>query len=113
MTQVLDLRNFSEELPTPFENDNEAVLWCKGDSRLLRMPLASVVGTRDVSEEGVRRTKKLTTVLVNEGFCIVSGLAKGVDRVAHETALNMNGYTIAVMGTPIDQCYPAEHQALK
>jgi DNA processing protein len=111
MTQLVDLRDFSENLERAEERQD--LLWCDGDSRLLRMPLASVVGTRDISPEGERRTRKLTGILVNEGFCVVSGLAKGVDRVAHETALNMNGHTIAVMGTPINQCYPLEHQELK
>jgi DNA processing protein len=55
----------------------------------------------------------LTKILAAEGFCIVSGLAKGVDTIAHESALEFGAPTIAVMGTPIDQCYPSENKSLK
>ena len=113
MSQVLDLRHFTgrfAQIPRQAEHE---VLWYDGNLKLLELPLASVVGTREVSPEGIVRTKRLTALLVQEGFCIVSGLAKGVDRVAHETALEMNGYTIAVMGTSINDCYPKEHRALK
>jgi DNA processing protein len=113
MTQIVDLRDLPGTPRGISENAQREELWCDGNLELLTMPLASIVGTRDVSPEGVRRTRKLAAVLVSEGFCIVSGLAKGVDRVAHETALSMNGHTIAVMGTAIDECYPIEHQELK
>lgn len=90
-----------------------ANLWLLGNRELMALPLAAVVGTRDVSTEGIARTKKLTALLVREGFCVVSGLAQGVDTVAHRTALEAGGRTIAVMGTPIDDCYPRENAALK
>lgn len=112
MSQVLDLRQFHRL--SDFQNQTpENTLWYQGDLELLNQPLASVVGTREITSEGALRAKRLTSLLVSHGFCIVSGLAKGVDRVAHETALEMNGKTIAVMGTPIDQCYPREHVQLK
>ena len=88
-------------------------LWLLGNADLLSGPLAAVVGTRQITEEGAARTKKLTALLVREGFCVVSGLAEGVDAVAHRTALDNDGLTIAVMGTPIEECYPREHSDLK
>jgi len=113
MTQLVDLRDLGADLRRGSENAAPEELWCEGNLQLLSGRLASIVGTRDISPEGVQRTRKLTTILVKEGFCVVSGLAKGVDRVAHETALSLDGSTIAVMGTPIDECYPAEHRELK
>jgi DNA processing protein len=91
----------------------DQTLWFEGNPRLLSEPLASVVGTREPSREGVLRTKRLTTLLVQNGFCVVSGLAQGIDGVAHQTALDLGGLTIAVMGTSIEQCYPKEHLELK
>lgn len=88
-------------------------LWYVGDPDLLRCPCVSVIGTRDISPAGAQRTKRLVAILVNQGYCIVSGLAEGVDSIAHSTALDLGGKTIAVMGTPIDKCYPAENKTLK
>lgn len=90
-----------------------ALLWYFGNLQLLNSPMVSVVGSRDVSKEGAARTRKLTRLLVSKGICVVSGLAEGVDAEAHNIALDNGGMTIAVMGTPIDECYPASHVALK
>jgi DNA processing protein len=73
----------------------------------------AVVGAREVSEDGIRRTKKLVKLLVEAGYTIVSGLARGVDTAAHETAINEKGKTIAVIGTPITEYYPPENQVLQ
>jgi DNA processing protein len=88
-------------------------LWYLGDVQLLKLPMVSVVGTRKVSKEGVARTRRITKTLVAQGFCVVSGLAEGVDAAAHTTALKEHGATVAVMGTPIDECYPVAHLQLK
>jgi DNA processing protein len=73
----------------------------------------AIVGSRKVSDEGIRRTKRLVKLLVRDGFTIVSGLAKGVDTAAHTTAIECGGNTIAVIGTPITECYPPENQSLQ
>lgn len=75
--------------------------------------LVAVVGTRNPSEEGVKRTRKLVQLLVKDNFGIVSGLAKGVDTVAHETAIKADGFTIAVIGTPLNSTYPQENVDLQ
>lgn len=72
-----------------------------------------VVGTRTMSEYGRYMSETFVRRLVEEGWCIVSGLARGVDRVAHETALKYHGLTLAVLGHGVDLCYPPEHLALK
>lgn len=73
----------------------------------------AVVGSRNVSEEGIRRTRKLVKLLVQDGYTIVSGLAKGVDTAAHTTAIENGGNTIAVIGTPITEYYPPENKDLQ
>ena len=73
----------------------------------------AIVGTREPSEEGVRRTRKLVGLLVQDGCTIVSGLAKGVDTAAQEAAIAHSGDTIAVLGTPLDHVYPSENAALQ
>ena len=73
----------------------------------------AVVGTREISDDGVRRTRKLVRQLVQAGYTIVSGLARGVDTIAHQTAIEAGGQTIAVIGTPITECYPKENRDLQ
>lgn len=73
----------------------------------------AVVGAREVSEDGIRRTRKLVRLLVQAGYTIVSGLARGVDTVAHQTAIEAGGKTIAVIGTPITEYYPRENRELQ
>ena len=90
------------------------VLYYRGDWSLADNPRAvAVVGTRNPSEDGIRRAKKLVRHLVEDGVVIVSGLAKGIDSVAHQTALEAGGKTIAVIGTPISEVYPKENAALQ
>ena len=73
----------------------------------------AVVGTRKPSPEGLSRTRRLVRELVADGFTVVSGLATGVDRAAHETAIERNGRTIAVIGTPLSHVYPKTHAKLQ
>lgn len=90
------------------------LLYYSGEATLLRAEKrVSVVGSRSVSTEGARRTRVLVTRLVELEIVIVSGLAKGVDSIAHETAIAQGGKTIAVLGTPLDQFYPKENRALQ
>lgn len=75
-------------------------------------PAVGIVGTRNPTEYGRRWTKKLTQALVNHGFSIVSGMAAGIDTVAHRSCLEANGRTIAVLGTGVDVVYPYSNQLL-
>ena len=75
-------------------------------------PMVGIVGTRNPSEYGKRWTKKLTQALVSHGFGIVSGMAAGIDAIAHHTCLSNKGRTIAVLGTGVDQIYPASNRNL-
>ena len=75
-------------------------------------PMVGIVGTRNPSEYGKRWTKKITEALVSHGFGIVSGMAAGIDTVAHDTCLRANGRTIAVLGTGVDRVYPYSNRNL-
>lgn len=72
----------------------------------------AVVGSRTMTAYGREVTKKFTRALVEKGFVIVSGLARGVDRVVHETVLAAGGRTVAVCGTGLETVYPPEHWSL-
>ncbi len=90
------------------------LLYYMGDWSLADVPRAvAVVGTRNPTDEGIRRAQKLVRRLVGDGVVIVSGLARGIDTVAHTTALEAGGQTIAVIGTPISEVYPKENAALQ
>lgn len=89
-------------------------LYCVGDLDLLRSGRrVSVVGSRAVSPEGRTRAATLTLALVERNVTIVSGLAKGVDAVAHHSAIKAGGRTVAVLGNPVTTYYPAENRALQ
>ncbi|MFN8575093.1 MAG: DNA-processing protein DprA [Gemmatimonadaceae bacterium] len=91
-----------------------STLYVAGHAEWLREhPKVSVVGSREASADGLRRTSKLVTDLVTHGVIVVSGLAHGVDAMAHRTAMGTGGRTLAVLGTPLSQSYPAANRALQ
>ena len=73
----------------------------------------AVVGTRKPSPDGLSRTRQLVRHLVADDFTVVSGLAAGIDTMAHKTAMEENGRTIAVIGTPLSHSYPRENSTLQ
>lgn len=80
--------------------------------KLVERKIIAVVGTRKVTSYGREVTEQLTRGLVENGFTIVSGMALGVDGVAHGTTLNCGGKTIAVLGAGVEVIYPREHTGL-
>ena len=89
------------------------MLYFRGDWSLTEQEkLIAVVGSRKVSEDGAKRTRKLVNQLVEAGYTIVSGLAEGVDTAAHTAAIDAGGKTIAVTGTPITEVYPKFNEPL-
>jgi DNA processing protein len=89
-------------------------LWTEGDVGLLeRHPRVAVVGTRHPSPEGARRTRRLVKDLVKAHAIVVSGLAEGIDTLAHEGTLALSGHTIAVLGTPLDDVFPKANAHLQ
>lgn len=86
----------------------------RGSLELAHSPKSiAVVGTRNPSEEGKKRAKRLVKLLVQHDFTIFSGLAKGIDTIAHETAIEYGGRTAAVVGTPVTEAYPKENKYLQ
>jgi DNA processing protein len=91
-----------------------ALLWAAGHLDLLKRPAkVAIVGSRKASKDGLRRAVRLARFLATEGAVVVSGLAEGIDTAAHEGAIQAGGSTIAVLGTPLDQVYPARNAGLQ
>ncbi|MBU0670644.1 MAG: DNA-processing protein DprA [Patescibacteria group bacterium] len=90
------------------------LLYCRGNMDLLNRLSVAVVGSRKISEYGIQSTKLICRPLARAGVVIVSGLALGVDGLSHETALELNGPTIAVLGSGINDfvIYPYQNRSL-
>jgi DNA processing protein len=88
------------------------VLYVKGELREEDAWAVAVVGTRRASTYGREVTRRLAGALARNGITVVSGLARGIDGVAHRAALEAGGRTVAVFGCGIDRIYPAEHRKL-
>ncbi|MGA7936713.1 MAG: DNA-processing protein DprA [Kovacikia sp.] len=76
------------------------------------VPMVAIVGTRSPSDYGKRWTRRITTALAQNGFTIVSGLAEGIDTEAHRSCLDMEGRTLAVVGTGVDMVYPWSNRGI-
>lgn len=92
-----------------------AQFWAAGDADLLNswQQRVSVIGSRKAGDRALGDAGAISAELASRGLIVVSGLAKGIDRAAHTAAMASGGRTIAVIGTPIDKCYPAEHKRLQ
>lgn len=99
------------ELPDP-----PPILYYRGTALASELagtaPLVAIVGTRSPSDYGRLYTQRLTKVLVQNGYTIVSGLAEGIDTVAHRSCVETQGRTIAVLGCGVDIVYPWSNRGL-
>ena len=95
------------EIPDP-----PLVLYVRGDTTLLSRVCAGVVGTRRATVYGMETSKRFGYGLAMAGYCVVSGLARGIDHEAHEGALQAKGATVAVIGAALDKLYPPENEPL-
>lgn len=102
------------DYPPPLLNtaDPPLLLYLDGRRELLGRRCVAVVGSRRPSVEGDETARHFAAGLGRAGFCVVSGLALGIDGAAHDGALNTEGGTIAVLGNGVDRVYPLEHEAL-
>ncbi|HBI34165.1 MAG TPA: DNA-protecting protein DprA [Candidatus Moranbacteria bacterium] len=82
--------------------DNPYVIYMKGDLKCLDLPLVAIVGSRKLTEYGNDVARGFARDLADSGICVVSGLAFGVDAMAHTGALEVKGRTIAVLGNSLD-----------
>lgn len=88
------------------------LLYVHGNPSLLNDPQVAIVGSRNPTQGGQNNTYEFSKHLASTGLCITSGLALGVDGLAHKGALDVDGITIAVIATGIDRVYPARHREL-
>jgi DNA processing protein len=95
------------EIPDP-----PPLLYVKGNAAYLNHPAIAVVGSRNATPQGLKNAEAFAQALSEAGWCVVSGLALGVDGASHRGALRGPGSTIAVVGTGLDIVYPARHREL-
>jgi len=105
--QMPEYPSYLKETPTP-----PPLLYMSGELRDVDRFSVAVVGTRRLTSYGRQVTKDLVTGLVHNGVTVVSGLARGIDAVAHKTAVDLDGRTIAVLGSGLDCIYPSENRML-
>ncbi|NOY58734.1 MAG: DNA-protecting protein DprA [Calditrichaeota bacterium] len=103
-------KNYPELLKKIF--DPPVLLFVRGQIESLQIPGLAVVGTRNPSAYGKVITEKLSREIASQGVVITSGLARGVDTIAHRSAVACGGKTVAVLGTGIDVFYPFENKEL-
>ncbi|HEX5838251.1 MAG TPA: DNA-processing protein DprA [Anaerolineales bacterium] len=88
------------------------VLYIRGEYLPDDLFAVAIVGTRRVTPYGRQITEELSSYLAGHGITVISGLARGVDAIAHQTALKAGGRTISVLGSGVDKIYPPEHRQL-
>lgn len=94
--------------------DPPLLLYVQGEPRALQRPALAIVGSRSATPQGLANARAFARELAAQGWCIVSGLALGIDAAAHEGALDAasGAGTVAVVGTGLDRVFPARHRAL-
>ena len=95
------------EIPNP-----PTLLYAIGHLHWLNFPSIAMVGSRSSTPQGEKNATDFAFSLCNQGLCVVSGMALGIDGAAHLGAIKANGATIAVVGTGLDIVYPAKHRDL-
>ena len=105
---------FDDSYPFLLRQINTAppVLFVKGSVESLSLPQIAIVGSRDYSHYGEYWAGTFTAELVKNGLAVTSGLAIGIDGFCHQRAVAENGVTIAVLGSGLNQVYPARHKKL-
>ncbi|MCH1496240.1 MAG: DNA-processing protein DprA [Rubripirellula sp.] len=92
--------------------DAPLVLFHQGIQDIETSPAVAIVGTRNPTPYGCKQAKRLSEQLSEAGIVIVSGLARGIDSVAHQACLDSDGLTVAVLGSGLGQIYPPENREL-
>jgi DNA processing protein len=92
--------------------DPPVMLYVRGDPQVLNLPSLSIVGTRRPTLYGTQMAQRLGRDLAARGLVIVSGMARGIDAIGHQGAMDAHGRAIGVLGTGIDVCYPKENKKL-
>lgn len=105
---------FENEYPERLKNiyDKPVLLYAVGNTELLKRNSVAIVGSRNCSEYGKSISRKIAYDLAKQNICVISGLAKGIDKYSHIGALDATGKTIAVIGSGLDNIYPYENKNL-
>ncbi len=108
------LTYFDEKYPQKLRNIAQAprMVFYKGNLDILNTLSMAIIGTRKPSNYGIWATKKFSRELSLKGFCVISGMASGIDKYAHEGALESDGKTICVLGSSISKPYPKTNTKL-
>ncbi|MCZ2126442.1 MAG: DNA-processing protein DprA [Anaerolineales bacterium] len=103
-----------EEYPTRLKEIDQPppVIYIRGDYAADDLFAVAIVGTRKVTAYGRQMAEEVASFLAASGITVVSGLARGVDAIAHQSALKAGGRTIAILGSGVDKIYPPEHRGL-
>lgn len=104
--QLKQIKNENGEPNFPF------LLYYKGDINALQQPCLAIVGTRQPTTHAEKAARYLAEQFVQEGLCIVSGLALGCDTFSHQGALRVGGHTIAFLAHGLDTIFPPSNQKL-
>lgn len=107
---TFDNKLYSKELKRIY--DYPIIVYAKGNLELLNRKSIAIVGCRNCSEYGKIIAQKFGYLLARKNFCIVSGMAKGIDSYAHKGALATKGNTIAVLGSGVNYIYPEENKKI-
>jgi len=92
--------------------DAPIALFVAGNPEVLDLPQIAIIGSRNPSASGKHTARAFARALAEPGLVITSGLAMGIDEMGHRGALDVDGITLAVTATGLDQVYPARHMAL-
>jgi DNA processing protein len=110
MSETIKIKRQSKEYPKKLAHIHNPpeVLYCRGNIKLLNSECVAIVGTRKLTSYGKEAAHNISRQLAENGFTVVSGLAMGIDAVAHNASLDANGYTIAVLGSGVtdETIYP-------
>jgi DNA processing protein len=92
--------------------DAPVLLYVRGDAQVLNLPSISIVGTRRPTLYGTQMADRMGREIAARGVVVVSGMARGIDALAHKGAMTVNGRAVGVLGTGINVCYPKENKKL-
>lgn len=111
LNKIKQLNFFDEKYPENLKNiyDPPITLFYKGNIDLLKTKCVSVVGSRNATKYGLDTSYKIGKECAIYNYTVVSGMARGIDTMAHKGVLNQKGNTVAVVGCGLDRVYPPEN----
>ena len=110
MIRTFDCAEYPETLKEI--KDAPPVIYVKGNEKLLKEPQIAIVGSRQPTPGGRANAKKFSLEIAKAGLLVTSGMASGIDAIAHDAALANQGTTVAVIATGPDKIYPAKNKSL-